>query len=244
MSVALLLVAGTVSATVGGPTNAFGFKFDSKSNSVYYQLQNFGGRGCPPILMALSVPNNTTKEIIPCDDENPTQERIQAITGDLPTIHQIHLRKNNISVSIEEKGAEYWEGTEELMRQSFVAHIFQNNTKVGSIPFSGCSLEQPIVIDGYSVPSAADTIVFLFSTKSDCFEGGYVSESLHAVSGITITPDTAVYAYKSNQSLAPHEGSLVIYPATTENKAPIDPVIIGAVAFLLGIVVTWLIKKK
>lgn len=243
VSVALLLAAGTASATVGGPTNAFGLKFDAKSNSVYYQLQNFGGRGCPPILMALSVADNITKEVIPCDDENPTEERIRAITGDLPTISPIHLRKNNISVSVEEKGAEYWEGTEELKKRSFVAHIFQNNAEVGSIPFSGCSLDQPIVIDGYSIPSASDTLVFLFSTKSDCFEGGYVYETLHAVSGITITPETSVYAYKSNESLAPHEGSLVVYPAE-EKKSPIDPVIIGVVAFFLGIVVTWLIRKK
>jgi len=243
VSVALLLVASTASATVGGPTNIFDFKYDAQSNSVYYQVQNFGGRGCPPILMNLSVANNTTKEIIPCDDENPTQERINAITGNLPTISPIHLRKNNISVLIEEKGAEYWEDTEELKRRSFVAHIFQNGKEVGSTPFSGCNLDQPIVIDGYTVPNAPDAIVFLFSTKGDCFEGGYISESLHAVSGISITPETDVYVYKSNQSLAPHEGSLVVYP-TTEKKSPIDPVIIGVISFILGIVVAWLIKKK
>lgn len=240
--VALLLAASTASATVGGPTNAFDFKFDAKSNSVYYQVKSYGGRGCSPILMTLSIANNTTKEVIPCDYENPTQERIRAITGDLPTISPIHLRKNNISVSIEEKGVEYWEASREVVRRSFVAHIFQQDKKVGSIPFSGCNLDQPVVIDGYSIPSAPDTLVFLFSTKSDCFEGGYVYETLHAVTGITITPETFVYAYKSNESLAPHEGSLVVYPAE-EKKSPIDPVIIGVVAFVLGAVVARLVLR-
>lgn len=243
VSIALTLFASTALATVGGPTNIFDFKYDAKSNSVYYQVKSFGGRGCPPMLMTLSIANNTTKEIIPCDDENPTQERINAITGSLPTISPIHLRKNNISVSIEEKGAEYWEGTEELKRRSFVAHVFQNNKKVESISFSGCTLDQPMVIDGYTIPNVPDTIAFLFSTKGDCFEGGYISESLHAVSGITITPETFVYAYKSNQSLAPHEGSLVVYPSGVENKFPLVSVAIGVVAFIFGVVATVIIKK-
>lgn len=240
---ASILFASAASATVGGPSNVFDLRFDTKSNSVYYQVQSFSGRGCPPILMALSVSNNSTKEIIPCDEEDSTQERINELTGNLPTISPIHLRKNDISVSVEEKSVEYWESSEEVVRRSFVAHVFQNNKKVESIPFSGCNLEQPIVIDGYNIPNAADTIVFLFSTKEDCFEGGYISESLHAVSGLSITPDTSVYAYKSNHSLAPHEGSLVVYPSDVENKFPVVFVAIGVIAFILGMLAVIIIKK-
>ncbi len=243
VSLAFVFFASTASATVGGPSNVFDLKFDAKSNSVYYQVQSFGGRGCPPILMSLSIANNSTKEIIPCDDEDSTEERINALTGNLPTISPIHLRKNNISVSVEEKSVEYWENSEEIVRRSFVAHVFQNNKKVESIPFSGCNLDQPVVIDGYTIPNAGHTIVFLFSTKGDCFEGGYISESLHVVSGLNITPDTSVYAYKSSESLAPHEGSLVVYPTTKENKNPIDPIIINIALFILGIAVAWIIKK-
>ncbi|MES2471109.1 MAG: hypothetical protein V4526_02680 [Patescibacteria group bacterium] len=250
-------------ATVGGATFVYDIKYDAKTGTVYYTEQNEGGKGCPPELKAISLKDNTTKVIYSCDDGiNESQsggqsqaEKISTYTQDFTYLQPVNLKKNNISISTSVTGEEkLQEGdTDYVIKTNFVADIFQNNAKKASLPFSGCSADQPLVVDGYRVPGVSDKLLFLLSRKSDCFEGGYIGETLHLVSGINIANATDVSAYKGQSALVPHAGSLVVYtakPAAPAEPAPQTPtgnsagsysmariIQIAAIAFVVGVLV-------
>ena len=63
-----LIPLDKASATVGGPTLIYDLKFDPATKSVYYTEQNYGGRGCPPELKAISTDTNQVRTIFSCDD--------------------------------------------------------------------------------------------------------------------------------------------------------------------------------
>ena len=205
-------------ATVGGPTLVYDLKFDSKTNSVYYTVGEGGGKGCPPELRAISLDTNTPKVIYSCDDglnqygyEQGQKEKIDSFTSTFSMLRPINLRKNIITVSIDVSGVETSPDSSYVMQTNFVANIFQDGVKKISIPFSGCNADQPLIVDGYGVTGIQDKILLLFSGKRDCFEGGYVGETVHLVSGLRIFDGSPIYESKNTSPLVPHTGSIVAY---------------------------------
>jgi hypothetical protein len=213
----IILLVNTTYATVGGPTTIFDLKYDQKTSSVYYTEQSYSGKGCPPILKSLSYLTGVSKTIYSCDDEISgtvgQSQKIYSYTSTFYSLTHINLRKNNITVSIDGGVVENYPNTTEKAKINFVAQVLQNNTNIIKLALSGCSLEQPYVIDGYSIPGVKDKILLLISGVSDCWEGGYIFERLVLVPGIQVSDSSVVSSYKDISPMVPNEGSVIAYPA-------------------------------
>ena len=99
----------------------------------------------------------------------------------LSYLGSVSLKKNNIDIKVEfisenkaEDGEVYW--------REFDAIIAQDGKALTRTRFRGCSKDQPHIFEGYRIPNT-DVMAILISNKGDCFEGGYVRESLSNLKG-------------------------------------------------------------
>ena len=63
-----IFTVNNVLATVGGPTFIYDFRYNPLDESVYYIKQDFGGRGCPPELIRLSLNSGKTDIAYSCSE--------------------------------------------------------------------------------------------------------------------------------------------------------------------------------
>jgi len=208
-------------ATVGGPTFIYDFKYNSQDESVYYINVSASGRGCPPELKKLSLTSGGPQVVYSCTDGEKLISKggsvysaINNITSSFKNLVLIDLKKNNISVDVNFVDYKKFDpDINEIESANFIASVYQNNKKVAEFPVTGCNLEQPFVFAGYAIPGFDKKIVLLLSTKGDCWEGGYIHESLHVVGGLENLNKTGLNYYKDASALTPNEGTLVVFEA-------------------------------
>jgi hypothetical protein len=235
---AVLFVANSVLATVGGPTFIYNFKYNPTNESVYYIINSESGRGCPPELTKLSLNSGESQVVYSCDQGEKLLQsngynisavdlEIEKIITNFKDLTPINLKNNRISIDIsfvnfENIGPEI----AEVKKANFVASVYQDNKKIIDLPISGCNLEQPFIFAGYAIPGFDKKIVLLLSTKGDCWEGGYIYETLHVVGGVSNLNKTSLNFYKGSSALVPNEGTLVVFESeTVENKTKEIPVL-------------------
>ncbi len=222
-----LILSKEVLATVGGPILISEIAHNTSNNTIYYLVNDYGGRGCPPVIHSINLANKQDTQVKTCDEvleeffrddsEENGQDYKQFISNfyqNLSYLDSISLKKNNINIDVNpiseriENGEKYW--------TEFRATLTQDNKELGKIDFRGCDKEQPHTFEGYRIPDS-DTTIILISTKGDCFEGGYVRETLHLVEGIK---------YTESEKLLP------------------GPILIGIAASIVGILLGYLIGKR
>lgn len=273
---ALLISAEVASATVGGPTYIYDFKYNPKDESVYYTESDYGGRGCPPMLSKTSLATGVSSKVYSCDQGEKLYDgkdydaaiaevraEINAITQNFKNLVPISLKKNNIYIDLKFVRTENLSPEiDEIKNSVFNVAVYQGDKKLGDSEVSGCNTEQPFTFAGYAVPGFDKKIVLLLSTKGDCFEGGYIRESLLVVGGLNSINKESLNFYKGNEALVPSEGTLTVYegdsvnvggetpeaPPETPEKPKINmSVLLPIVAVLLlaaGFLVGWVSKKK
>lgn len=218
----LLFVATIQSAfaTVGGPTIIYDFTYNPANESVYYIKQDFGGRGCPPELLALSLNTEKVTTVFSCSEgEVMSQEQVAATitttTNGFKTLTPLNLKSNAIMIDLRFiKTETYGSESDEVMRRHFLATVYQSGRKVVEFAITGCTIDQPFTFQGYSIPGFNKKILLLSSAKGNCAEGGYINESLHVIGGVDNLDKTATgNFYKGVTPLLPNEGNLVVYEA-------------------------------
>lgn len=212
-----------VLATVGGPTFIYDFKYNPSNESVYYIKQDFGGRGCPPELIQISLNSEKTEIAYSCsqgeklvpvyNSTSPVSTEINRITKDFRPQTPFNLKNNNISVDINFINEEnYSPEINEVVKRNFSASVYQNGLKIDEFKITGCNLNQPFIFQGYIIPGFEKKIILLLSTRGNCFEGGYIDENLYVVGGVNNLDKTPLTNfYKDSSALAPNEGSLVVF---------------------------------
>ncbi len=226
-----LFISGSALATVGGPTFIYTFKYNPLDESVYYIENSESGRGCPPELMKISLNSGKVEVALSCDEGekiiegngyefSPVYAEIERRTGSFKQLVPINLKDNRISIDVSFVNyTNFSPEISEIKNANFVASVYQDNKKILDFPISGCSLKQPFVFGGYAVPGFDKKIVLLLSAKGDCWEGGYIYESLHVVGGVSNLDKTYLgNFYKGPSALVPNEGTLVVFEADTINK--------------------------
>ena len=216
-----LLSTGKANATVGGPTYISDISYNPLNDMVYYFKHDNGGRGCPPIINAIDTITNLNTEVKTCDEvfeeynlysDTQGDERYSQYIYDflkpLTDINSINLKKNNIDITVDslsehiESGEKFW--------TEFRATVFQDNKEIAKIDFTGCDKEQPHVFEGYMIPNT-NTLALLISTKGNCFEGGYIRETLHLINNIKYYDATTIRGYKEAAATEPNIGNIVIF---------------------------------
>ncbi|MEK7574779.1 MAG: hypothetical protein AAB511_00950 [Patescibacteria group bacterium] len=234
ISLSFWFTANTANATVGGPTFVHSFSYNPADESVYYIMNSQNGRGCPPELLKLSLASNTSQVVYSCDegesliqntnyDFAPVNAKISDITEGYKRLIPIHLKNNNISVSVDFHGLENISPeVSEIKNAKFTVNISQDNKKLAPIPIVGCNNDQPFTLAGYAIPGFEKKIIILLSTKGDCWEGGYIRESLHVVGGISdLDKNYTTNYYKEASALVPNEGTLVVSASDESSPNPI-----------------------
>lgn len=223
-----VFITTKVSATVGGETLIYDFKYNPSDESVYYTLTDGGGRGCYPGLMKVSLNSEKSTTVFSCDQGEKlgfeqSNSEIDKITKNFKILIPLSLKTNNISVDVKFVKAEtYGSESNDVMMRYFTASIYQNGKKVKEFPITGCTIEQPFTFQGYSIPGFNKKIILLISAKNNCGEGGYIYESLQVVGGVDNLDKTQIgNFYKRSFPLLPNEGNLVIYESDT-NKTTND----------------------
>lgn len=283
LSVLLTFVFGVainstdVQATVGGPIYISDFKYNPADESVYYIWQSYGGRGCPPELFKLSLNSEQVDKVYSCEQgekflsQNGEYDysrigligaEIDKITESFKRLSPLSLRTNNINVDVDFVQAESLglEFPDEIIRRHFTATVYQDNKKVTEFSIVGCNIEQPFLFQGYAIPGFEKKIILLLSAKGDCWEGGYIYETLHVVGGVDNLDKINIgNFYKDMSALTPNEGNLVIFESekviTVPNNDEIDEtgdvkpptltlVLVSIISILLGAILAGLFLKK
>jgi len=220
--------ADSVGATVGGPTYIYNFRYNPEDKSIYYVSNSQSGRGCPPTLQKLSVTSGDTATVFSCTqgaafltenkDSNQWQlvTKFEEMTEPFERLIPIHLSNNNIVIDLTFARTEnYGPDVNEILHTHFFATVYQRGQNVAEFPISGCNKNQPFIFAGYTIPSLPGKLIFLSSAKGDCFEGGYIGESLHIIDGVSgITNLGSAYPpgfSKWNEPLLPSEATLVVF---------------------------------
>jgi hypothetical protein len=218
-----LSIGAQVYATVGGPTYIGQLRYNSQDQSVYYIKHSSDGRGCPPELIKLSLITGKNETVFSCTDGEKLSTNYDAgrsalteinkIIADYKYLSQINLETNNINIDVNHLNDEKFNPQDEYIKNAnFIASVYQGETKLADLPITGCNKEQPFTFAGYTIPGLNKKIVLLLSTKSDCFEGGYIGESLYVIGNIdNLNRNSNANAYKDNSALSPNEGTLVIF---------------------------------
>jgi hypothetical protein len=246
-------------ATVGGPKYVYDLKYNPTDSSMYYTEQSYSGRGCPPELKKISLTNPQSSTVLSCDhlqslSMNDVNSEIYGITENFKSLTQINLVKNNIRIDLAYVKEEKIPNDEMVIKSYFNADIYQDNVHIGSFPIEGCDIEQPFLMAGYAVPGLNKKIIFLTSAKGDCWEGGYVYETLDAAN-VTIKDRSEISnSFKMNSPLTPNEGTILVYEQSQVSGKPAEngedkyndtTLIIIAVTFLIiGIGTGFLVKRK
>lgn len=258
-----LLSGEKVLATVGGPTYLSQIAYKASDKSLIYLENSSDGRGCPPIIHSISLSTLKDTQIKTCDEIfqqfspnlNGEDKYLQFISDtyeNLPYLSSVSLKKNNLNVRVEfldehvENGEKNW--------SEFHAVLTQDNKEVGTINFRGCSKDQPHIFEGYMIPNT-DAMAVVISNKGDCFEGGYVRESLSIVKGIKYYNTDTVRGFKEKSATEPNIGNLVVYAASedgtgNENNPTVDQknsfvnILLPIVTFFVGAGAGYIIFKN
>jgi hypothetical protein len=276
----LLILGEKVFATVGGPTYISEIAYNASNNSVYYLENNYGGKGCPPVIHSINLTNNQDTQVKSCDEvfqeffknysEENNQKYRQFISDfyrNLSYIGSVSLKKNNIDVNVDtlservENSEKYW--------TEFRATLTQDNKEIAKIDFRGCDKEQPHIFEGYKIPNS-DAMAILISNKGDCFEGGYVRETLHLVRGIKYYDTNIIRSFKEASATEPNLGNMIVYASskdvasnntdTSTNTSPTQPtpsnqptqqknsatllILLGVAIFIAGTLLGYLFGKR
>lgn len=233
-----IFTATKVSATVGGETLIYDFKYSPADESVYYIRIDGGGRGCPPELMKVSLNSEKTTVVFSCDKAEKLQSEqvgieIDKITKDFKFLTPLSLKANDVSIDVKFIKVEtYGSESNEILMRHFIAELYQNGKKIKEFPITGCSLDQPFTFQGYSIPGFDKKMIILMSAKGNCAEGGYISETLYVVGGVDNLDKTQVgNFFKGPTPLLPNEGNLVVYESDkslTTNNGSKDGSVISA----------------
>jgi len=231
-----LFFASSVNATVGGPTYVYSLKYNPADESVYYTQVNGGGRGCPPELWKISLNTGKRNVVFSCDQGEALQTatpnsdsplvniEIERITENFKDLTQIHIPNNAIDIDLTFTREEILDDKSDwVIRTDFSADIYEDGTLISELTVSGCSKEQPFVFAGYAIPGFDKKIILLQSAKGDCWEGGYIYESLHVVGGLNNLDKAHVNgSYKTREPLVPNEATLVVFErdVVTNDAAP------------------------
>lgn len=231
LTAAIALIFGgalQVHATVGGPSYIYDFKYNPADESVYYIQNSQSGRGCPPILMKISLNSGKYETVLSCDQgevllqssASGVNRKIEEITKNFKALTPLNLPKNNIAVDVDFLRTETISPEDSwVIKSHFTAEVLQNKKAVTEFPITGCTREQPFTFAGYAIPGFDKKIMLLLSAKGDCWEGGYTYESLHVIGGVDKLDKTNAGDYKWNQPLVPSEATLVVFekdiPAVT-----------------------------
>lgn len=221
----------TTLATVGGPTYIERLSYSQTENSLYYLINNKGGRGCPPEIEKMNLATKERTLILSCDkietdyytkdgfNSTSYDQFVEKTFSSLTSLSMISLPNNNISTSVDYIGEHKFD--EYNTSSNFKATISQNNTEKGTTEFMGCHQDQLNVFRGYLIPNT-NTIAMLISRVGDCFEGGYTKDDLYILENINIQ-DTTPTGY-SNYYPGPqiHHGNLVVSTQNT-NITQTDP---------------------
>ena len=254
-------------ATVGGPTFIYDFKYNPSNESVYYTLYSESGRGCPPLLMKMSLNSGKIDTVFSCDEGekliegngyqfNPVNAAIDKITGNFKRLIPINLKSNKIAADVVFVNHEnIMPDVPEITKANFTISIFQDGKKITDFKRVGCNVDQPFVFEGYAIPGFDKKIVLLLSSKGDCWEGGYINESLHVVGGVSNLDKTYLNSYKGASALVPNEGTLVVYESESVSnpvEVPSEPVktspskrsAYAIIAVILGLGLGYLFGRK
>jgi hypothetical protein len=255
--------ANSVQATVGGPTYIYDIRAGGDVGEIVYVKKNLGGSGCPPEIYKISTETNKASSLVGCyDGIDPADydAKFNSVLNGYPTLlNRINLESNSIEavvkvireVEVDEEKEIYFPQTD------FGLDVYQNGIQKTTLTYTGCTTDQPHVIEGYAVPNS-NLIALLVSTKGDCFEGGYITERLYVVPNITVNDSTALpLREKNTPAIANAVGNLTISLGNPgEVTPPIQPkpnssiptyyiyIIVGALALAILIVVLRLRKNS
>lgn len=197
-------------------------------------------------------------------DNSRVYSEINKITDGFKNLTPISLKENKISIDVAfVKNETYSPESNEIMRAIFDVSVYEDDIKIKNMSVQGCNAEQTFTFEGYAIPGFNKKIVLLLSTKGDCFEGGYIKETLYVVGGLdSVSRNTAITSFKNETALSPHEGTLVVFesdevigideeeatttsPSTTTNSFRLVTLILAAIAaILLGTFFGRLSKRK
>lgn len=276
----ILLFSHNVWATVGGSLVLYDFKYNPGDESIYYIELDGGGRGCPPVLKKISLLTKQTETIFSCEDgESLTDynwenrhlvyQKINEITNQFKDLIPISLKKNNVVIDVNFLTDEYV-GNEQsyLIRRVFSLDLYQNEKLVDKTEIVSCDLEDPFLFQGYSIPGFDHKIMLLMSSDADCFEGGYISDSIYIINGLDNLDKTYAGSYKGITPIQPNKDTLIVFESekvgnqesTSVNSDSIDDinegassgrfsqimlgVFIGILSLLVGILFGKIISKK
>ena len=121
------------------------------------------------------------------------------------------------------------------------------------------------MFEGYRIPDT-DSMVILISNKGDCFEGGYVNESLSIINGIKYYDTNIVRSIKEASATEPNLGNMVVYAKTdtatinnnlddtpltdlsittsSPQKNSVAETILIAIIFIIGITLSYFVGRK
>jgi hypothetical protein len=258
---ALFCIAVPAHVTVGGETVLSAFTYNPADESVYYIKHDGGGRGCPPELLKLSLSSGESVSVLSCDQgekmlsasgdytSNTVGVEISRLTTDFKYLTPIDLTDNGISIAVNFVKTEMLSDEPDMVaRRHFTATIYQKDRQLAVFPITGCNLDQPFIFQGYAVPGFNKKIVILLSAKDDCFEGGYISESLYVVGGLdSLERGGYTNFYKGASPLVPNETSLVVYTSEpVVSKTVFTPLAVGVIlgVFCIGLVGGLLFRRK
>jgi len=230
VTLVVLFIANSASATVGGPVYISSLVFNGQDNSIYYMINDYGGRGCPLIINKINLSTLKNSEIKSCDQvekEFPySEENIQKynqfrenIFKNLPFVGSISLKKNNIDINVKflSKHIE----NDSVSWSKFRATLFQDKKEIGQIDFNGCAKDQPHVFEGYIIPNSS-SMALLISNIGDCFEGGYIKESLRVIKNVKFYDKNLIRGYKADSATELNSGNMVVY-AENEEAPTLEP---------------------
>jgi hypothetical protein len=222
--IALFLGIG-VQASVGGDTTIGSFRYNHSDESTYFvKYSDGGGIGCTPVINRMSLNSENVENIFSCDQGaelmmsgnyslDTVTGLIEEMVSDYKKLSEINLKDNGFEIDIDYLRDEPWPGSDTLiLGKHFNVSVYQNDRLVKNFEISGCSIDQPFIFSGYSVPGFNKRIMLLSSRKGDCFEGGYISEALYTIGQLDdISKEIYAYANKKKTPLIPDERSLVVY---------------------------------
>jgi len=258
----LLISVENVSATVGGPTYIERLSYSADENSLYYLINNQGGRGCPPEIEKINLATKERVLVMSCDkieatyytkdgfDSSGYDQFIQNTFKALISLPNISLQKNDISVAIdyisERRQDEYTIGSD------FQATVSQGGKEKEKISFIGCHKDQPNIFRGFFVPDTRKMVIMI-SRIGDCFEGGYTKDDIHVLDNIDFHDTATVGYYNSFSGPKVQQGDLVA-SAQRVNTTPTTPptetkqmdfiIVWGAGVLVVGLGVGYLIGRK
>jgi hypothetical protein len=213
-------------ATVGGETFVYDFTYNPSDESVYYTQIDRSGRGCPPELKKISLNSEKPTVVFSCDQgEKLTEEQVNSqinlITSKFKPLVPVSLKSNAISADIRFIKVETYDSeSKDVLMRHFALDIYQHGKKIKEFEVTGCTLAQPFTIQGYSIPGFDKKIILLISAKNNCYEGGYIYETMKVLGGVDNLDKTVMNNfYKGPSPLLPNEGNLVTYESDKVNTA-------------------------